>query len=235
VRLQVGVGLCAGASVKAGGLVKVGLTRTYCPRNLAFGWDYGRPARRQDSTTDVDFDLSALGVASAAGLIAIGVHNGYDNDAWASLVALAGLPVTIQFESDALPVDALRHRAFFPTTSGTVRSQCILPGLLSQVRVPQDAAPGKIAGRDKVPRRADPWVWIWSERGRRFAPRAALHAFDVEASVYLGGCYVRAGVSLGEVADFLAGLVGLDLAGDDAARAPAVRELSWPPRGSHRR
>lgn len=42
-----------------------------------------------------------------------------------------------------------------------------------------------------------------------------VHAFDVKVSAFAGLAYVRAGFSLGELADFILGWIGLDIAGDD--------------------
>ena len=44
---------------------------------------------------------------------------------------------------------------------------------------------------------------------------ARIHAFDIEASVYAGIVYARAGFSPGEFVDFLLGWFGVDIAGDD--------------------
>jgi hypothetical protein len=42
-----------------------------------------------------------------------------------------------------------------------------------------------------------------------------VHAFDVSVDVFAGVVHVGVGVSLGEVADFVLGWFGLDIAGDD--------------------
>lgn len=50
---------------------------------------------------------------------------------------------------------------------------------------------------------------------RAVARKARVHAFDIEAGVFLGVVGVRAGFSPGQFADFLLGWVGIDIAGDD--------------------
>ncbi len=48
-----------------------------------------------------------------------------------------------------------------------------------------------------------------------------IHWFDVEAGAIAGVVHVRFGLSLGELADFLLGWFGADIAGDDAGEPPA--------------
>lgn len=58
--------------------------------------------------------------------------------------------------------------------------------------------------------------WIWDiASDDPLVHYTKLHAYDVEAVVYLGVIYVRAGLSLGELFDFFAGWFGFDPAGDD--------------------
>ncbi|MCZ6690087.1 MAG: hypothetical protein O7H41_10820 [Planctomycetota bacterium] len=54
--------------------------------------------------------------------------------------------------------------------------------------------------------------WIWTDPKSGWS---RLHAFDVEAHLFLGVVGVRVGFSPGEFLDFLLGWVGVDIAGDD--------------------
>ncbi|MCZ6691122.1 MAG: hypothetical protein O7H41_16160 [Planctomycetota bacterium] len=54
--------------------------------------------------------------------------------------------------------------------------------------------------------------WIWGSQGSTWA---RIHAFDIEAGVFVGIIGVRAGFSPGEFVDFLLGWFGVDIAGDD--------------------
>jgi len=56
--------------------------------------------------------------------------------------------------------------------------------------------------------------WLWERQARRHSKYARIHAFDIEAEVGLG-VYVESGYSPGELLDFLLGIVGIDIAGDD--------------------
>lgn len=71
------------------------------------------------------------------------------------------------------------------------------------------------------------------QTGSDFAPwTRGLHAADVDVTVTLGWVGGRLGFSPGELLDFVLGIFGLDLAGDDAlpARAPAWGEVEPRPR-----
>ncbi|MCZ6691912.1 MAG: hypothetical protein O7H41_20180 [Planctomycetota bacterium] len=63
----------------------------------------------------------------------------------------------------------------------------------------------------------EPWIWTDPKSGW-----SRLHAFDIEAHVFLGLVGVRVGFSPGEFLDFLLGWIGIDLAEDDV-RVP----VSW--------
>ncbi len=87
----------------------------------------------------------------------------------------------------------------------------VLPGFFARI--------DRVAGPD-YPDSADYADWLdgpmlWSERALEIDPWAHVHAFDAELGVYLLVANAKAGLSPGEAADFLVGLVGLDLAGDD--------------------
>jgi len=56
--------------------------------------------------------------------------------------------------------------------------------------------------------------WLWAKDAVHDSKYARIHAFDVEAEVGLG-VYVEAGYSPGELLDFLLGIIGIDIAGDD--------------------
>ena len=66
--------------------------------------------------------------------------------------------------------------------------------------------------------------WIWSAEARRINPKAHVHAFDVEASVYAGVVYVKVGFSPGELLDFVLGWFGIDIAGDDRPLEPDMQQ-----------
>ncbi|MEZ5988871.1 MAG: hypothetical protein R3F30_07060 [Planctomycetota bacterium] len=90
-------------------------------------------------------------------------------------------------------------------------SAAILPALLSWV----DASPVDYAWQ--VPEDGDEYAdrhWIWSPEAMATNRYAQVHVFDVETQVGLV-VYLDVGYSPGELIDFLAGLVTLDLAGDD--------------------
>ncbi len=74
------------------------------------------------------------------------------------------------------------------------------------------AAEAKPLAMDKHP-------WLWSGKAHEVAPTARIHAFDIEASLHAGIVYLKAGFSPGELADFLLGWFGADIAGDDRALA----------------
>jgi hypothetical protein len=59
--------------------------------------------------------------------------------------------------------------------------------------------------------------WVWSRETSRRNRYAQIHAFDVEAEVAVLA-YLELGLSPGEIADFLLGFVGIDLAKDDGGR-----------------
>ncbi|MCZ6691917.1 MAG: hypothetical protein O7H41_20205 [Planctomycetota bacterium] len=54
------------------------------------------------------------------------------------------------------------------------------------------------------------WIWTDPEGGW-----SRLHAFDIQAHLFLGKVGVRAGFSPGEFVDFFLGWFGVDIAGDD--------------------
>ena len=60
----------------------------------------------------------------------------------------------------------------------------------------------------------DDYNWIWSADGFRDSRYEQIHAFDVEVEVGLF-VYLDSGYSLGELVDFLLGIVLIDIARDD--------------------
>jgi len=99
--------------------------------------------------------------------------------------------------------------------AGTYRSAstsaAILPGLFTWT----DATPKDYAWL--VPEEGDTFRdrrWIWNRETFRHDRYAQIHAFDIEAEAGLFA-YIEGGYSPGELVDFLLGIVGIDIAGDD--------------------
>ena len=94
---------------------------------------------------------------------------------------------------------------------------------LDDVHVCYGFLPGLISftGSGEYPHEIQRAYWIWSKKMKGDAFRwARIHAFDIEASVYAGIVYARAGFSPGEFVDFLLGWIGVDIAGDDRGLEP---------------
>ena len=88
----------------------------------------------------------------------------------------------------------------------------ILPAVWSRV---DTFAPNDFPASDDT---AD-WLegpMLWSKEALDKNPWAHVHAFDAELGLYLLLINGKAGVSPGETVDFLLGIVGIDIAGDDS-------------------
>jgi hypothetical protein len=92
----------------------------------------------------------------------------------------------------------------------------VLPVVFSWV----DATPTDY--RWMVPEEGDFFLdrhWLWSGTGFRDNRYQQIHAFDLEAEVGLL-VFVETGFSIGELVDFLLGIVTIDIAGDDGRIDP---------------
>ncbi len=78
---------------------------------------------------------------------------------------------------------------------------------------------------DAVPSQHRCYWAIPGELNRNIEEREVLHYFDIEAHIFVGIAGVEIGFSLGELFDFLLGLVTVDIAGDDGNEARIGKRL----------
>ena len=194
-RVEMNGGLGLGAVVEAGGVAHVGLGAGAKPFWGGIGWSYGR------------------GHAFIGAPHAVRARGGH------AAVPCNPIPV-----GDPRWVLHVRHA---PPHAAVHTCWWLLPGLFGE---------SIVASGNGVSR-----AWLWSDAALREPsvidvspgqwtidgvdldrPRLLaahrwnhVHAFDVSADVYAGVLHVAAGVSLGELADFVLGWFGVDLAGDD--------------------
>ena len=88
-------------------------------------------------------------------------------------------------------------------------SIAVLPALFSWIDVTPAVAQGDIPEGD-----VHNLYWLWSGKATEYDHYAQMHIFDVEAELGFVA-YLGAGVSPGEIVDFVFGLVTIDLSGDD--------------------
>jgi hypothetical protein len=238
VRVEAGLGPGIGVQVKGAGILDSGLVLASTPRQTGFAWNYGRghvggqgdayEGAGWDNTVDLTLPVQAAMVGLAVGGVAAGraVHEASNGTGGEATVYAAAIPIglalgppiwagyqreetggsrgtpgfTLAWESYATQQPDARWRRADKQTNG------FLPAYYTWIR---REAPGQ---------RYRKGAWLWSHQAQSWSPRAHIHAFDVEASVWAGVAYGRAGFSIGEFADFLTGIVGWDLARDDGAR-----------------
>ncbi|MCZ6691323.1 MAG: hypothetical protein O7H41_17180 [Planctomycetota bacterium] len=235
-RLQVGFGPGVGASASAGGNLHLGLAVAAVPRSLGVGWVYGEgnlgPLGPGGNGWDgvVDYSLGMwvgvfIAAASGAGSHSAGAHDpsrGYrmpgfhwqiDGHPHATLSPSYAQHACYSFLPVFLSRVGPRSDAGQPSRASPERSDDWRSGEVD----PEAWSPD---GTDEAPSSIKPLHWrehpiMWSGRALRLNRRAHIHAFDIEASVYAGMVYARAGFSPGEFVDFLLGWFGVDIAGDD--------------------
>lgn len=161
VRVEAGVSPVLGVSVRAAGIVDVGLGGGQIDPSLGLGWEYG-------------FGYALGATTEQLGSPPRGRELGFPIQPLLSQAPFDGAITLLGHFNETLGPHgggghAARHACFF-----------VLPAI-------------ELASHD---------MWL------------RVHAFDVEASVFLGA-YVRVGFSPGEFVDFLLGWFGLDIAGDD--------------------
>ena len=204
-RLQTGLGPGIGMTVRAGGMLHVGLTAASVPRSLGVGWVYG--------------EAYGLGFGSNG--------TGWDGEGDFSLpvwmlVFIGGLArdTTSPINDPIHPFHwQIEGAPKMTLSSAYAEHACwsFLPGVLSVIGEPyhggNPSAERPQAGTSPLPLEEHPRVWTCD--ARELNPYAHVHAFDIEVSAYAGVAYARAGLSPGEFLDFLLGWFGVDIAGDD--------------------
>jgi hypothetical protein len=207
-RIQAGGGLGLGASAEAAGIMDLGLVVGVAPRQGGLGWVYGDGyffgLGENGDTWDGVVDYSA---AAVVGVV---------------LAVAAGFRVGTSYPRDPPPPGEEKvfpgfHWEIVGSEVMTLRPSyaqhgcySFFPWCISRVG-PEEPWP------DALPLRDHPA--IFTGEALHLNPRAHLHAFDVEASVYLGIVWAKAGFSPGEMLDFLLGWFGIDIGGDDWAIA----------------
>lgn len=228
VRMQANLGMGLGASVKAAGLVHVGLGAGISGRHLGVGWDYGDGYAFgygcDFEAWDTEADWSAIGIPISLIPIAAWsyakfqetVHPAYRNICIHT--GAEGPPgrcpeCAREAKDTATPVPFSMHWSADADGEASVRPgrsdhacKGLLPALFSTVG---DDAARPAAASDRNHR------WLWDPDPDSARTRARVHAFDIEASVHALLVHVRAGISPGEILDFALGWVGVDIAADD--------------------
>ena len=194
-RVQVGGGLGIGASVRAAGLLDLGLCVAAYNRKTGVGWVYGNGYAfgygTPEDSWDAEVDYSPLWLAT---VVAIPLY----------------LPIVAVLSMSGKGV--IGSGWSNQTQSITAEQQSFL------INAPHwqiEEGPPLTLGRSH----ADHECWMFlpplAGRDREARLNPLVHAFDIEASVYAGIVYARAGFSPGEFVDFLLGWFGVDIAGDD--------------------
>ena len=241
LRLQVGGCLGIGASANAAGVLHLGLAVASVPRTLGMGWDYGdlyafgwgEKGRGWDGEADYTLAFPVGAFTGARGMETL-------------VVAGESLPAQGALGRIVPPFHWQIERAPQRTVSRAYLAHAcwmFVPAVFSAVADPPRAEP---ESQDNVDDLSDlPYSYRLPQREARFLwsgpttlvnRRARIHAFDIEASVYAGIVYARAGFSPGELLDFLLGWFGVDIAGDDRSlereegRGEDVGEELWIPR-----
>ncbi len=98
--------------------------------------------------------------------------------------------------------------------------------LQSWVRPDRPALHRLAFGRGDDLEEAADYLVLPGELNRGTVERSKVHYWNLEAGLFLGVAGLEAGISLGELADFLVGLAGFDLAGDDSDGGRASRR-TW--------
>ena len=197
-RLQVGGGPGLGVGARVGGLLDVGLGVATYYREHGVGWHYGDGYAFGIGTTgeleewDVNFTiLQPLAVIASPFLLLGPPEIHGGNLAWLFLAPP-------HWETMKSHKDGWKREH---------SSWAVIPAYLSLMN---DETPEVSRGSDL----------LWSRQVTDVTRKARVHAFDVEASVYAGIVYARAGFSPGELLDFLLGWFGVDIAGDDRGLGP---------------
>ena len=233
-RLQAGADLGIGATVNIAGHLHMGTAVALTPRDLGVGWAYGDGYAfgygRTGHTWDGELDTSLLAIS----VMLAGVLGGH------------AVPVpVIHTRSEASPVASLKGY--------NVEHACMMffPAFTARVAKPYPQMPEQLTRQGGTPdalddlgdfsfdsfeeiepepqRPIDPWKNppLWSEEALKINPHAHVHAFDIEASVYAGVVYAKAGFSPGEFVDFLLGWFGVDIAGDDRGMGPEEKPVAY--------
>ena len=203
-RLQVGGGPGLGVCARVGGLLDIGLGVASYYREHGVGWHYGDGYAFGLGETgdleewDVNFTILQPLAVIASPFLLLGPPDFHGgNPAWYFLA----------------PPHWETKKTQGLDWKGTQASWALIPAYLSLIN--DETAEGS-KGTDL----------LWSRQVTDVTRKARVHAFDVEASVYAGIVYARAGFSPGEFVDFLLGWFGVDIAGDDRLLSP--EEVPFP-------
>ena len=201
-RVQVGAGPGIGVSVAGAGLAHVGLSVAMVPRVAGIGWAYGEGHSfglgAAGNTWDTEVDYSVIVPAFVAAVAAV-VSKGTGHGG----ARLGWYPIR--------------------TTRGAGRFSWTSAFHWQQEAVSQPSLDSRLSDHSCyciLP-------CVLSRVSRKARPKAGVHAFNVEARVYAGIVYAKAGFSPGEFVDFFLGWFGVDIAGDDVplkARESPVEE-----------
>lgn len=235
VRLQAGVGPGIGVNVRAAGTLQAGLVVGAARRDLGVGLDYGELRgvfAPDDKRWDGEASASVVGwgIIGTATLLA-GLTGG--PGAAAAAPGVQGLSTPRDLDRDGRPDDRggpphpaalmLFGYSYIEGTDRPVVSPrastrdgfLLFDGLAGFVRDPTRDEVQRVPTAARAAGLEPDQTKLWLGRSVRVNKRAHLHAFNLEGSAYAGLVYAKAGVSPGEAADFVLGIFGLDIAGDD--------------------